>query len=136
MQWYHAQLCHPGETRTELTMGQHYCWKGMRNTVKQVCSKCESCQLNKKHQLKYGKTPLKDPDIIPWDVLCIDLIGPYPIVKGQPMKFVLHCLTMIDPATGWFEIAEVPNKQADYIANILQQSWLVRYPWPTKLSHM
>ena len=58
VEWYHTQLCHPGETRTELTMGQHYCWKGMRNTVKQVCSKCKSCQLNKKHQLKYGKIPL------------------------------------------------------------------------------
>ena len=40
---------------------------------------------------------------------------------------------MIDPATGWFEIAEVPDRRADNISNILQQSWLVRYPWPTKV---
>ena len=28
-------------------------------------------------------------------------------------------LTMIDPVTGWFEVEEIPNKQADYIVNYL-----------------
>ena len=40
---------------------------------------------------------------------------------------------MIDPATRWFEMKEIPNKQADYIANIVEQAWLTRYPWPTQL---
>jgi hypothetical protein len=108
----------------------------MRNLVKAVCSKCASCQLNKKHQLKYRKIPPKDPDIILWDVLCIDLIGPYIItveLNGNKKEIILHCLTMIDPATGWFKIAEIPNKRADYVSNILQQTWLVRHLWPTKV---
>jgi RNase H-like domain found in reverse transcriptase len=29
VQYYHAILCHPGQTRTELTMAQHYTWVGM-----------------------------------------------------------------------------------------------------------
>eukprot|EP00980_Cylindrotheca_fusiformis_P020524 scaffold7585_cov72-Cylindrotheca_fusiformis.AAC.1 len=37
---------------------------------------------------------------------------------------------MIDPATGWFEIVEIKDKQADEVANKLEQTWLVRYPWP------
>ena len=45
----------------------------------------------------------------------------------------LHCLTVIDPATGWFEIAEIPNKRADEIANILEYVWFTRYPWPTEV---
>ena len=40
---------------------------------------------------------------------------------------------MIDPATGWFEIAEIPNKRADYVVNILEFTWLTRYPWPTEI---
>ena len=40
---------------------------------------------------------------------------------------------MIDPATGWFEIAEVRNARADYIANVLETTWLSRYPWPTEM---
>jgi len=40
---------------------------------------------------------------------------------------------MIDPATGWFEIAEIENKQADEVSNILEMTWLTRYPWPTEI---
>jgi len=36
---------------------------------------------------------------------------------------------MIDPATGWFKIVQIPNKRADEIANLLEQTWLARYPW-------
>ena len=37
---------------------------------------------------------------------------------------------MIDPATGWFEMREISNKKADYIANVVEQAWLTRYPKP------
>ncbi len=40
---------------------------------------------------------------------------------------------MIDPATGWFEIVEIPTKRADDIANLLEMNWLTRYPWPTEI---
>ena len=39
---------------------------------------------------------------------------------------------MIDPATGWFEIVKVANKQADEIINLLEFVWLMRHPWPTQ----
>ena len=42
----------------------------------------------------------------------------------------LWAITMIDPATGWFEIVEVSTKSADVIANTIEQTWLCRYPWP------
>jgi hypothetical protein len=40
---------------------------------------------------------------------------------------------MINPTTGWFEIIEIANKQADHIANIFEQVWLSHYPWPAKI---
>ena len=40
---------------------------------------------------------------------------------------------MIDPATGWFEMKEIPNKDSGTIANIIEQTWLTRYPWPTQI---
>ena len=40
---------------------------------------------------------------------------------------------MIDPATGWFEIASISRKRADYVANYLEMTWLTRYPWPTEI---
>ena len=36
-EWYHLHLLHPGETRTELTIGQHFYWKGIREQVARVC---------------------------------------------------------------------------------------------------
>ena len=40
---------------------------------------------------------------------------------------------MMDPATGWFEIVEIPIKRANHTANILEQTWLTHYPWPTEM---
>ena len=40
---------------------------------------------------------------------------------------------MIDPATGWFEIAEIPAKSADVASDIFERTWLVRYPRPSEV---
>ena len=134
VKWYHELLMHPGETRTELTMGQHFTWRGMRKTVEDICGKCQACQLQKPKLKRLGHLPPKLPEEIPWERLCIDLIGPYTIgSKDKSDVATLHCLTMIDPVTGWFEIAEIPAKRADVIFNVLEQTWLVRYPRPAEI---
>ena len=132
-EWYHLHLLHPGETRMELTLGQHYCWVGMRKTILKVCQGCNICKRRKKRNKSYGEIPPKpEPELIPWHTLCIDLIGPYTFGKKEH-EATLHCLTMIDPATGWFEIAEIDEKRADEIVNRLEFTWLTRYPWPTEV---
>ncbi len=143
-EWHHDILMHPGETRTEMTIAQHYYWHNMRQTVLDVCKKCKKCQLTILKKKKHAHLPEKEADAIPWKTLCIDLIGPYTI--GDPAKkdkngniikesteITLHCLTMIDPCTGWFEIAEIENAKADEVANVLQETWLTRYPWPAEI---
>eukprot|EP00957_Ditylum_brightwellii_P007893 597639-Ditylum_brightwellii.AAC.1 len=40
---------------------------------------------------------------------------------------------MIDPATGWFEMAEIKTKRAGVIANVIEQTWFNCYPWPTEV---
>ena len=127
--WYHRILVHPGETRLELTIGQHYYWKNMRTTIKHACGKCHVCQLTKPKTRKYGNLPEKQAEVIPWKQVCVDLIGPYKIGKPKSKyEVILHCLTMIDPATGWFEIVEVGNKTALEIAAMFELTWLQRYP--------
>ena len=133
VQWYHDMLCHPGKTRTEATISQHFYWKNMRKDVEKVCSTCPICQLNKRNKKKYGHLPEKQAEAIPWDVLCVDLIGPYTMKRKRKKDLTLWCVTMIDPATGWFEIKTIPSKRADVIANLVEQTWLSRYPWPTQI---
>eukprot|EP00957_Ditylum_brightwellii_P070617 5365636-Ditylum_brightwellii.AAC.3 len=40
---------------------------------------------------------------------------------------------MIDPATGWFEVKETAVRSSNVAANIVEQTWLTRYPWPQKV---
>ena len=58
-------------------------------------------------------------------------------------------MTMLDPVTGWFEIAEVPSyivhnvekklvdleidKSSARVGRLFDQYWLARYPRPKKL---
>ena len=41
---------------------------------------------------------------------------------------------MIDPATSWFEMKQIPNKEAHTVAQAVEQAWLSRYPWPKKIT--
>ena len=105
----------------------------MRDQIRQQIKTCPICQKNKRRNAKYGHLPLKEAEVEPWDKMCIDLIGPYKIRrKGKPTLMCQAC-TFIDPATGWFEIAQIKNKQADTIANVADQEWFSRYPWPTQI---
>jgi hypothetical protein len=131
--WYHNTLCHSGETRTEQTIRQHFWWSNLRDLVHRTCSKCDTCQRTKRTSKKYGHLPAKEAEADPWDVLCVDLIGPYTIKRRGKKNLTLWCVTMIDPATGWFEMKEIPNKEAFTIASLIEQTWLSRYPWPTQV---
>ena len=126
-------LCHPGETRTEHTLRQQFDWRGLHTTVHDVCKKCPTCQRAKTTNQKYGKLPPKQAETNPWDTLCLDLICSYMIPpKGKnPLK--LWCLTMINPATGWFKMAQIPNKTAAEIADITEKTWFACYPLPQRI---
>jgi RNase H-like domain found in reverse transcriptase/Integrase zinc binding domain len=137
--WYHMHLLHPGETRLELMLKQHFTFVGLKPMCVKVCKACQVCRTLKKSNKNYRELPPKqNPELIPWHTLCVDLIGPYPFGKVDKKKNIntyteLWCITMIDPATGLFEIAEIPTKRADFIANLLEFHWLTCYPWPTKI---
>ena len=40
---------------------------------------------------------------------------------------------MIDPATGWFEMAQIPNKLAAEIADIDKKNWFTCYSLPHRI---
>ena len=74
-----------------------------------------------KKQKKYGILPPKEAEALIWDKMYIDLIGPYKIRrKGEP-DLVCKCVTMIDPASGWFEILQYNDKRSITVANIAEQ---------------
>ncbi len=77
VKWYHHYLQHPGHTCLEETINAAMYWKGMRTTIRSLTKSCRSCQINKRRSQKYGHLPPKTVYKIPWECLCINLIGPY-----------------------------------------------------------
>jgi len=47
----------------------------------------------------------------------------------------MKAITMIDPATGWFEIKQYDDKQAISVAQIVEQTWQSRYSWPNTITY-
>jgi hypothetical protein len=80
-----------------------------------VCKACQVWRMLKNNNNNYAKIPpKKEPKLIPWHSLCVDLIGPYPFGVRDRKRNIdtlteLWCLTMIDSATGWFEIVKIPT---------------------------
>ncbi len=125
-------------------------WKAMRTTIRSLTKSCKTCQTNKKWKLKYGHLPSKTLITVPWRALCVDLIGPYTL-KGKDGTIIdFMALTMIDPATSWFEVVELSlvrrlknitvngkessiveeifDKTSERNTRLINKTWLSRYP--------
>ena len=156
VEWFHHYLQHPGTTRLEETLRGSMYWKGMRTTVRSYVKNCKKCQRNKRKEKKFGKLPTKQVVDTPWHTLCVDLIGPYTIKGKDKTVLDFMCLTMIDPASGWFEVVQLPtevllgdsvasdknghkgkktpdkdpyfDKSSAMIAKLVNKTWFSRYP--------
>jgi hypothetical protein len=157
VKWYHHYLQHPGHTHLEETMNTVMYWKGMRTTIWSLIKSCRSFQINKRRNLKYGHLLPKTIITNPWECLCVNLIGPYTLKGKDNSQINFMALTMIDPASSWFEIAELPvitqlrrwtvngkelliankifDETSDCIAKLVSKTWLSRYPWCCYLTY-
>jgi hypothetical protein len=92
--------------------------------------------------------------ITPWEAVCVKLIGPYMLHGKDGTEIDFMCLTMIDPASSWFEIVELPvvelsptsqskikakkphdktkeayfDKSLSMISTLVNRIWFSRYP--------
>ncbi len=107
--WSHHYLQHPGHSCPEEMMRSAMYWKGMCTTIRRYVKNCQSCQVNKRNSQKYGHLPPKLVITTPWKALCVDLIGPYTLKGKDESSIDFMCLTMIDRATSWFKIVELPT---------------------------
>jgi hypothetical protein len=108
VKWYHHYLQHPGHIHLKKTMNAAMYWKGMRTTIRSLTKSCKSCQINTRRSRRYGHLPPKTLIANPWEFLCVDLIGPYTFKSKDNLQIDFVALTMIEPASSWFEITELP----------------------------
>lgn len=103
----------------------------MRKKCEKYISSCHTCQVFKKQRKKYGQLPVKKAETEPWQRVNVDLIGPYKVrLDGKQRE--LRAMTMIDPATGWFEIAPITEPNSYNTQRIFDSYWLARYPRPAE----
>ena len=125
----------------------------MKHDIIEHVRTCDRCQKGKRSKRKYGKVPEKLADVIPWRKVCVDLIGPYTIKGKDGTILDFMCLTMIDPATAWFEIVELPiasvtteregetitkiviDKSSAQISKLFNKQWLCCYPRPVEINY-
>jgi hypothetical protein len=90
-----------------------------------LCSTCQVCQMIKKERKKYGLLPPKiaESDTVSlFHGLC-GSGGTTPFTIRTPAKtHSLLALTMIDPATGWFEVVKATNKSATSIQDLFHNT--------------
>jgi hypothetical protein len=55
-----------------------------------------------------------------------------PAKREKDLK--LWCLTIIDPATGWFEMEQIQNKTAAKVADICKTMWFKGHPLPQRIT--
>jgi hypothetical protein len=107
--------------------------------------------VNKKCTQKYGHLPPKIVISTPWEALCVDLlVGPYTLKCKDVSSIDFMALTMINPASSWFEVVELPtimrlmtkkvngkertieeeifDKSPDRISQLVNKILLCRYP--------
>jgi hypothetical protein len=97
-----------------------------------------------------GHLPSKIVISTPWEALCVNRIGPYTLKGKSSSAIDFMALTMINPASSWFEIVELPlvkrlmtmkvnskekvieelifNKSSNQVARLVTKIWLCRYP--------
>jgi transposase InsO family protein len=133
--WYHEYLVHPGMDRMEKTLRQTLVWPDLRKDVGRYVRTCRICQLCKGPRKQYGHLPLKTAEpAVPWNRVNVDMIGPL-TVRATNGVFQLRALTMIDPATGWFEVKDVKEASATSCMEAMDDTWLSRYPRPEFLGY-
>ena len=55
--------------------------------------------------------------------------------KGKKENLHLKSVTMIDPVTGWFEVLRYDDKRRYLFANLVENTWLSRYPRPIETAY-
>lgn len=117
--YFHTGLIggHLGIRKTYKKIEDRFWWKSMRKDVINFVNNCETCQQIKGSRQKpqgIGKAP---PILGSWDVITVDLIGPY--TRGSNLN--LYALVIIDSFSKWVEIFPIRKATTEVIIKRLME---------------
>lgn len=118
-----------GKILAHKILRQGYYWPTMMKDALSFVQKCHECQI---HSVVPKKPPTELHCIlspIPFAMWGIDLMGPFPIAKGQ-VKFTM---ATIDYMTKWVEAEPLRSIADQDIINFLYNNVITRYDIPEVL---
>ena len=95
---------------------------------------CKKCQIHKLSGKDFRLLPERDVNILPWQEVTVDLIGPW-AVQLHDKWYEFNALRSIDTVTNLVELIRVDRKTYAHIRSKWDQSCLARYPWPKICVH-
>eukprot|EP00834_Sanchytrium_tribonematis_P007901 NODE_800_length_3823_cov_0.427766.p1 type:complete len:698 gc:universal NODE_800_length_3823_cov_0.427766:2156-63(-) len=137
--WVHESYLHPGETRTNNILNSICFWPKMRQQIKSHVNKCLICKKSKKNALQYCKLKPTDihnnisdihNNISPFEIIAVDLQGPFPSSDDPEYEEFKYLLTIIDISSRWCELIPLQNQLASTVSQAIDDWWLNRYPRP------
>ena len=115
---YHDTIwmgAHLGRDKTIDKIKRTYFWEGMDQFIDNYCKNCLSC-LQHKNPVAWSKAKLGVIETdAPWDLVCIDLVGPFP-TSDRSNKFIL---TVICGFSKFAFAIGIPSKAGSLIAKVL-----------------
>jgi hypothetical protein len=101
----------------------------MEAKVRQYVSQCLICKKSNISK-KYGLLPEMDLQCDPWEIIQIDLFGPWSFEDVDKVPHQIQGLSTVDIATRWVELCPYISKRLEDIALLVDQTWFCRYPRP------
>jgi hypothetical protein len=86
--WYHRYLCLLGATRTKSTIHGTMMRPRLTKNLQSHYKTCKLCQFNKKTNTKYCKLPIKVAERAPWEIVQVDLVGPWKVKTSSGVKTI------------------------------------------------
>jgi len=118
MAYFHENLIfgHLGIRKTYYRLEERVYWRNLRRDVVNFVNRCKNCQLSKHSRLPPAPASSFSAETA-WDVITIDLMGPYP--KGSLQSTFL--LVVVDLFTKYVELFPLRNAKTETVTNKLWQ---------------
>jgi transposase InsO family protein len=121
---------HGGVERTMTKVSRSAYFKQMKSRIVDYVKTCPVCQRVKPDNRKPPGLMQSSPIGSPWEILYMDMMGPY--VKSHPGAYTF-VLVVIDDFTKWVEIFPLRDATAARIGKVLEESLFCRFGMPKTL---
>lgn len=122
----HVLVNHPGWKETYRTIQNRFYWKNMRNNIYQYVKDCHVCACTKPVNKKPEDVMTSRIPRQPWEVLSIDLMGPYPkTARGKT-----QILVVTDCFSRWVEAYPIGTATTRVIVDTIEKEFCSRFGYP------